>query len=159
MLLNFMTIHLFQFRFGDTSVFGPYYIRPPRYLINFQGIFSLDLFWTKPDTDGLTFLFGGTAMEKVGVRDIYALEYQIFKNPLWATFYICCVGVFVTHACLGWKKAIPVLGIPKLHHPRVEVYGYLIFVTLGLIYVSFPVYCMATSPFVGHEVSIQEHGH
>merc|ERR1712048_273703 len=31
MLLTFMTAHLFQFRFGDTAVFGPYYIRPPPY--------------------------------------------------------------------------------------------------------------------------------
>merc|ERR1711994_342986 len=38
MLLTFMTIHLFQFRFGDTSVFGPYMIRPPPYMINFWGI-------------------------------------------------------------------------------------------------------------------------
>merc|ERR1712173_530485 len=44
MLLTFMTIHLFQFRFGDTEQFGPYYLRPPRYLINFWGILSLNLF-------------------------------------------------------------------------------------------------------------------
>merc|ERR1711972_697987 len=31
MLLTFMTIHLFQFRFGDTEQFGPYYVRPPPY--------------------------------------------------------------------------------------------------------------------------------
>merc|ERR1712050_656868 len=29
MLLTFMTIHLFQFRFGDTDQFGFYYVRPP----------------------------------------------------------------------------------------------------------------------------------
>merc|ERR1712176_1236513 len=44
MLLTFMTIHLFQFRFGDTEQFGSYYLRPPRYLINFWGILSLNLF-------------------------------------------------------------------------------------------------------------------
>merc|ERR1719428_1218872 len=33
-LMTFMTIHLFQFRFGDTEQFGPYYIRPPPFLIN-----------------------------------------------------------------------------------------------------------------------------
>merc|ERR1719203_515479 len=71
-LLTFMTIHLFQFRFGDTDQFGPYMIRPPPYLINFWGVFELDLFWTKE-----------ASIEKVGVRDIYALEFQIFKNPLW----------------------------------------------------------------------------
>lgn len=60
MLLTFMTIHLFQFRFGDTDQFGPYYIRPPPYLINFWGILSLNLFWTD-----------ASYVEPVGVRDIY----------------------------------------------------------------------------------------
>merc|ERR1719343_958458 len=36
MLLTFMTIHLFQFRFGDTEQFGGYMIRPPPYLINIR---------------------------------------------------------------------------------------------------------------------------
>merc|ERR1712178_86885 len=30
MLLTFMTVHLFQYRFGNTEQVGPYYIRPPR---------------------------------------------------------------------------------------------------------------------------------
>merc|ERR1719223_1248665 len=34
-LLTFMTIHLFQFRFGNTEIFGPYMLRPPPFLINF----------------------------------------------------------------------------------------------------------------------------
>merc|ERR1711988_1460852 len=67
MLLTFMTIHLFQFRFGDTDQFGPYYVRPPPFLINFVGILSLNLFWTDD-----------TTITPVGVRDIYALEFQIF---------------------------------------------------------------------------------
>merc|ERR1719444_652719 len=41
MLMTFMTIHLFQFRFGDTDKFGPYYIRPPPFFINFEGILTL----------------------------------------------------------------------------------------------------------------------
>merc|ERR1712048_1432191 len=54
MLLTFMTVHLFQFRFGDTAVFGPYYIRPPPYLINLWGIINLNnfnLFWTDAPCD------------------------------------------------------------------------------------------------------------
>merc|ERR1719429_761521 len=92
MLMTFMTIHLFQFRFGDTEQFGPYFIRPPPFLVNFYGILTLDLFWC--DTGDV----------KVGVRDIYALEFQIFKNPVWAYFYSFSVIIFITHACLGWKK-------------------------------------------------------
>merc|ERR1712025_43360 len=116
MLLTFMTIHLFQFRFGDTEQFGPYYIRPPPYLINFWGILSLNLFWTDD-----------TSIKAVGVRDIYALEYQLFQNQIWSGFYIFCVTIFMVHACLGWKKVVPVLGIPKLHVANVEKYGYAIF--------------------------------
>ncbi|CAE7363127.1 osm1 [Symbiodinium natans] len=144
MLLTFMTIHLFQFRFGDTDQFGPYYIRPPPYLINFWGISSLNLFWTSEDS-----------IEPVGVRDIYALEFQIFKNPLWSLFYILSVFIFMYHACVGWKKVTPVLGIPRGHIWRVEIIGYAIMIVMGLVYISFPLYVMATKPFSGYENSIQ----
>jgi len=144
MLLTFMTIHLFQFRFGDTSVFGEYFIRPPPFFINFWGILSLNLFWDFDRT-----------IEPVGVRDIYALEFQIFQSPIWCLFYISSVLVFVTHACLGWKKATPILGIPKGHYKNVEKIGYAIFIVLGAIYVSFPLYCVLTSPAQGHEMEIQ----
>lgn len=135
MLLTFMTIHLFQFRFGDTSVFGPFFIRPPTYLINIWGILSLNLFWTDD-----------TSVAPVGVRDIYALEFSIFKNNIWAAFYSVSVIVFMTHACLGWKKVTPALGIPQGHHKKVEVYGYLIFFVLGAIYLSFVAYCVCSEP-------------
>jgi len=143
-LLMFMTIHLFQFRFGDTDQFGPYYIRPPPYLINIWGILSLNLFWTDD-----------TSVARVGVRDIYALEFQIFKNPIWCSFYLFCVVTFMTHACIGWKKAISALGIPKGHWDRVAIIGYIIFGTIGSIYISFPVYCMLSSPKAGWETSLQ----
>jgi len=147
MLLTFMTIHLFQFRFGDTDQFGPYYVRPPPYLINFWGIPSLNLFWT-----------GDESIQPVGVRDIYALEFQIFKNPLWSLFYILSVVVFMYHYYVGWKKVTPVLGIPKAHIWRVEIIGYIIGITMGLVYISFPLYVMATTPFAGYEASIQTPG-
>merc|ERR1711957_335110 len=73
MLLTFMTIHLFQFRFGDTEQFGPYMIRPPPFLINFVGIFQLRLFWSED-----------TEVVAVPVRDIYALEFQLFSNQVWS---------------------------------------------------------------------------
>ena len=43
MLMTFMAIHLLQFRFGDTDQFGPYLIKPPGFLINFQGILTLNI--------------------------------------------------------------------------------------------------------------------
>merc|ERR1712139_458299 len=93
-LLTFMTIHLFQFRFGDTSIYGGYMIRPPPYLINFWGILKLNLFWTDDET-----------VPEVPVRDIYQLEYSLFNgrtwnenhelvetdpSHLWSWFYIAC---------------------------------------------------------------------
>merc|ERR1712224_478507 len=146
-LLAFMTIHLFQFRFGDTSVFGPYYVRPPRYLINFWGILSLNLFWTDDST-----------IKPVGVRDIYALEYQLFQNKLWSGFYIFCSCLFMSHACIGWKKVTPALGIPKLHIPNVEKLGYAIFLVIGFVYISFPLFVLLTPPYAGKEVSLQCNG-
>merc|ERR1712032_1692572 len=133
-LLTFMTIHLIQFRFGDTSQFGAFMVCPPAYLINlWPGILTLSLFWD------------ATCETPVGVRDIYKLEFQIFQNPLWAAFYVLSVTFFMFHACMGWKNCVNagVLGIPNGHKKRVHVIGYLIFVVLGAIYISFPAYCMA----------------
>merc|ERR1719252_431351 len=100
-LLTFMTIHLFQFRFGDTE---PYLVRPPPFLINFAGIMRLNLFWT-----------WDTTVTPVPVRDIYKLEFDIFSSLGWCLFYILSVLVFVAHGCLGWKKLTPApaMGIPK----------------------------------------------
>jgi len=144
-LLTFMTIHLFQFRFGDCNQFGPYMIRPPPYFINFYGILNLDLFW---DYD--------TTIPAVGVRDIYALEFQIFQNPLWAAFYIISVFVFMAHYCLGWANVTPVLGIPTKHIPNVKRIGYAIGIVMGLVYISFPAYVMLTHAKRGGEIDIQQ---
>lgn len=143
MLGTFMIIHLFQFRFGATEQF---FLRPPPMLISWYGIPHLNLFWT-PDTE----------VTPVPVRDIYKLEYALFNgsNNFWAYFYIFSVCVFMTHGCLGWQKVTPVLGIPKNHIPKVEKIGYAIFLVLGAIYISFPLYCMATKPFAGIEANLQ----
>jgi succinate dehydrogenase hydrophobic anchor subunit len=146
-LLTFMTIHLFQFRFGDTSQFGPYMLRPPPYLLNFWGVLTWSaFFWTD-----------SPEVPPVGVRDIYALEYQIFSNPLWSLFYVFSVCVFMTHACLGWQKVTPVLGIPKGHIKKVEMIGYAIFAFMGLLYISFPLYVALVPPRAGLEQMIQLH--
>jgi len=146
-LMTFMTIHLFQFRFGDTDQFGKYFIRPPPYLVNFEGILTLNLFWTE-----------NTDIQKVGVRDIYALEFQIFKNPLWSFFYVFSVFIFMTHAVLGWQKVVPVL-VPKRYVSKAALMGYCIVIGLGLIYLSFPLYVTLVTPFAGDETSIQAAGH
>merc|ERR1712190_91020 len=133
MLMTFMTIHLFQFRFGDTAQFGPYFIRPPPCLVNFWGILELDLFWTED-----------TSVPKVGVRDIYALEFQIFKNPIWSFFYVFSVLIFMTHAVLGWQQVTPVL-VPKRYVSKASLMGCAIIIVLGLIYISFPLYVTLTT--------------
>mmetsp|Transcript_19281 Transcript_19281/g.39670 ORF Transcript_19281/g.39670 Transcript_19281/m.39670 type:complete len:80 (-) Transcript_19281:109-348(-) len=75
-------------------------------------------------------------------------------------FYIFSVFVFMTHACLGWQKVTPALGIPKGHIKKVEKLGYAIMIAMGAVYISFPLYVMATQPFAGYEMAIQapEHG-
>merc|ERR1712057_158161 len=89
-LLCFMTIHLFQFRFGVTQ---PYAICPPPYLVNLhlQTILSpahpINLFW-EPDCK---------FEDATYVRDIYRLEFEIFKSFGWCWFYTASVCVFATH--------------------------------------------------------------
>jgi len=134
-LMAFMFIHLLQFRFGATE---DYLVRPPPYLIYFSGILKLQLFWTDDQS-----------IPTVPVRDIYKLEYDRFTSgPLfpqfWAVYYIVSTLIFVVHGCLGWIKLVEQrLNIPKGHHGRVKIIGYLIFVALGAIYVSFPAYCLS----------------
>merc|ERR1712232_370445 len=73
-LLTFMTIHLFQFRFGEAQ---PYKLCPPPYFINFSGILRLNLFWV-----------GDEGCQSVEVRDIYRMEFEIFKSFGWMLFYL-----------------------------------------------------------------------
>lgn len=137
MLLTFMTIHLLQFRFGETD---DYLVRPPPYLIYFGGILKLQLFWTDD-----------SAVQPVPVRDIYKLEFERFlmtmdmggsKIYIWSVVYIVSTCIFLVHAVLGWDKVTPVLGIPALHQRRVIWIGRLIFFALAFIYISFPVFVM-----------------
>merc|ERR1719199_2479753 len=78
LLLIYMTIPLFQFRFGLTQ---PYWVRPPPYLIN---IWELPhLFWTSDPSIAL-----------VPVRDIYKLEFDLFQDTTMVLYYVCMVFVF-----------------------------------------------------------------
>merc|ERR1719161_2456120 len=110
LLLTFMTIHLFQFRFGATE---PYLVRPPPYFINFLGLMKLQLFWVSDST-----------VDPVPVRDIYKLEFEIFKNLGWVAFYLFSVLMFMIHGCLGWKKSRPCPSSSRAQgsHPACEEY-------------------------------------
>jgi len=128
MLLTFMTIHLFQFRFGETVDF---YLCPPPYLINLAGILTLSLFYTWEP-----------GCHQVPVRDIYRLEFEIFSSLGWCLFYISAVIIFSTHTCLGWQKCVSAasLEIPKRYQHKAAHIGYVMTFFIALIYVIFPVY-------------------
>jgi len=135
-LLTFMTIHLFQFRFGETRA---YKLCPPPYLINAQGIVDmnhfLSLFWMDDS-------YCNDAKKMVEVRDIYRLEFELFESLGWSLFYTASVVIFGTHMCLGWKKAIPSpqLDIPKRYHNKATHIGYIMTAIICVVYVSFPLY-------------------
>merc|ERR1740138_440347 len=107
-LLTFMSIHLFQFRFGDTKEFT---LCPPPYLINVATLLELrlNLFWVH-----------NSDCETAKVRDIYRMEFEVFQSLGWCLFYISAVAIFATHMCLGWQKAVPApaLEIPKRFHSK-----------------------------------------
>jgi len=134
-LLSFMTVHLFQYRFGVTH---PYAICPPPYLVNLhlQDILDpaspINLFW-EPDCK---------FEDATYVRDIYRLEFEIFKSFGWCFFYVASVCVFATHMCLGWQKVVPApsLDLPKRYHSKAVHVGYVMTALIACVYISFPVY-------------------
>merc|ERR1711963_184910 len=129
-LLTFMTVHLFQFRFGETQLFT---LCSPGYLINFETLLELklNLFWV--DYPGCV---------KSDVRDIYRLEFEVFQSVGWCAFYLLSVGIFATHMALGWARVVPAaaMGIPKGHQRRATLIGYIITAVIAAIYASFPIY-------------------
>jgi len=129
-LLTFMSIHLFQFRFGETQMFK---LCPPPYLMNIGTIFDLrlNLFWM--DEPGCT---------TAEVRDIYRMEFEVFQSLGWVLFYLASVVIFTTHMCLGWQKVVPApaLDIPKRYHAKAIHIGYVMTIFISLIYASFPIY-------------------
>merc|ERR1712051_952374 len=129
-LLTFMTVHLFQFRFGETQL---YTLCSPGYLVNLYTLLQLrlNLFWV--DTEGCA---------TSEVRDIYRLEFEVFQSAGWCAFYLLSVGIFATHMALAWAKVVPAaaMGIPKGHQSKATVIGYIITAVIALIYASFPIY-------------------
>jgi hypothetical protein len=135
-LLTFMTVHLFQFRFGVTE---PFDLCTPPYFINIDGIlavfqggdFDLNLFWHASND---------CSLERV--RDIYKMEFYIFESFGWMMFYLSAVTIFVTHMCLGWQKVVPApaLEIPKRYQKQAIHVGYVLTAFIAMIYLSFPIY-------------------
>jgi len=142
LLLVYMTIHLFQFRFGATQ---PYAVRPPPFLINFEGV--------NPLSDQFLHLFYtiDQSVPVVEVRDIYKLEFDLFQSPFWVVYYCFSVFVFLAHYCWGWQKVIPSsqLGIPKPYHFFIQLIGYAIGVVIAFCYLAFPLYCYFIGPSNG----------
>merc|ERR1711874_965297 len=145
-LLTFMTIHLFQFRFGDTQNFK---LCPPPLYINVKTILDLrlNLFWV-PDAQGGC---KDHPQDRVFVRDIYLMEFYIFKSFGWMFFYVSAVSIFATHMCLGWKKVVPAPGmeIPQRHHNKAIHIGYIMTAFIAIIYISFPLYAHLMDPSNG----------
>jgi len=137
-LLTFMSIHLFQYRFGATH---PYKLCPPPYFVNLEGLLSLSLFWVGTE--------GCTSFE---VRDIYRLEFELFSSLGWCLFYISSVAIFCTHLALGWQKAVPAahLEIPQRFHSKAIHLGYVFTGFVAAIYFSFPIYTHLWSMKTGH---------
>merc|ERR1712056_129543 len=86
------------------------------------------------------------------VRDIYRMEFEVFKTLDWCLFYIAAVIVFSTHMCLGWQKVVPApsLDIPKRYHNKAIHIGYVMTAFIACIYLSFPIYAPLASPDTGH---------
>merc|ERR1712190_45790 len=103
---------------------------------------------------GALFWVGYEGCTSIDVRDIYRLEFEIFKSWGWVMFYLSAVAIFCTHMCLGWQKVVPApsLDIPKRYHSRAIHVGYVVTAFIALIYLSFPLYGYLQTP-AGMDVS------
>merc|ERR1712019_209222 len=119
----------------------PYRLCPPPYLVNVKGLLHLALFWVGDDN-----------CHTEDVRDIYRLEFEIFKSFGWMLFYISAVAIFSTHMCLGWQKVVPApsMDIPKRYHAKATHIGYIMTAFVAAIYISFPIYTHLANPSGGH---------
>eukprot|EP00397_Hematodinium_sp_SG-2012_P007267 GEMP01007309.1.p1 GENE.GEMP01007309.1~~GEMP01007309.1.p1 ORF type:complete len:967 (+),score=138.71 GEMP01007309.1:60-2903(+) len=138
-LLTYMVIHLFQFRFGATD---PYKICVPPYLLNYDltNLMHLRLFWLPCDSQ--------PGLWEVPVRDIYKLEWELFQSGSWCIFYVIGAITFALHVCMGWEKLVPApsFNIPRGQQSRVILMGKIVFWLLAVIYCSFPLYCYLSGP-------------
>merc|ERR1739848_785457 len=95
---------------------------------------------------------GDTTIQPVPVRDIYRLEFDLFKNMYWVWFYMGAISVFATHMCLGWQKVVgaPSMDIPKRFQSKATHIGYILTLFICLVYISFPIYTHCAGMKVGN---------
>jgi hypothetical protein len=128
MRLTFMTILLFHFRFGDADQLGPFYIKPTPYIRRYLAtVIMLALFWV-----------GTPGCEKVAVRDIHRMEFEIFQSPAWCLLYLAAVIICSARMRLGWQQVVlaPALETPKKHHGKVILVGYVFAISIAMVYAS-----------------------
>eukprot|EP00747_Dinoflagellata_sp_TGD_P115919 gnl/TRDRNA2_/TRDRNA2_172256_c1_seq1.p1 gnl/TRDRNA2_/TRDRNA2_172256_c1~~gnl/TRDRNA2_/TRDRNA2_172256_c1_seq1.p1 ORF type:complete len:361 (+),score=64.18 gnl/TRDRNA2_/TRDRNA2_172256_c1_seq1:70-1083(+) len=139
LVLTFIINHLGDFRFNGAVTHQ--HLKAPPYYIDPSGITEWPprLFWMPDDTPDVPFS---------KVRDIYTLEYELFKDPWKVAFYVGGITAFTLHLVLGWKKVVgaDALQIPKDHVKKVTYLGWMLAAGICSIYVSFPLFTLLVDP-------------
>ena len=71
-----------------------------------------------------TFKFGAYYETSTGIRDLYRLQLEVFRNPFYVAFYLACMGVIFMHLWHGVASAAQSLGLEnRVWMARVWVTG------------------------------------
>jgi succinate dehydrogenase / fumarate reductase cytochrome b subunit len=96
----------------------------------------------------LTFKFGVYYETPEGIRDLYALQLEVFSQPAYVVFYLVAMAVIVFHLWHGVSSALQSFGINSpTWTPRLLWIGRGVALLLGLGFAILPVYTwVVTSP-------------
>ncbi|KAF4664579.1 hypothetical protein FOL47_005066 [Perkinsus chesapeaki] len=125
-LLIFLIVHLSQLRFVRES-HAPIY--------RFRAKWMYPFYCAEDDL----------SCPVVEFKDLYLMTKEMFTSFGWVIFYLCGVCFFIAHLGQGLEKVIMMHHtIPRSQKHRVAVLGQLLTWIIGLLYLSYPIFCYFT---------------
>jgi succinate dehydrogenase / fumarate reductase cytochrome b subunit len=74
-------------------------------------------------------------------KDLYALVYQAFKNPLWVFFYVLSMMPLAYHLLHGFQSGFQTLGISHSSYtPIIKVTGIVLSVIMPIGFALLPIF-------------------
>jgi hypothetical protein len=85
---------------------------------------------------------GDPSCEVVQFKDLYKLQYELFLSKFWVMFYLLGATAVLSHMSYGLSKIISSHAlVPLALKQQSTKLGYVFTCALGLLYMTYPVYC------------------
>lgn len=93
-----------------------------------------------------TFKYGPhytTTVNGVEMRDLYKLVFERFSEPLYAGFYIVCMGVLGMHLSHGFSSAFQTMGLNHpMYTPKIRILSILFSLLVAIGFAAQPLYVL-----------------